>query len=417
LGALWQTAYDARTIDEFLKKESRITLRVVSIPRQAKGKNSFTAGVKTIDDYPVEARLKVADHTKDLSYLNLYQLKGRITKRCYRGYWFYSLAVKKDADIKELPLGFWGKLAKNSSVYLLKLFRENCSQPTGRFLSAVFLGRKELLGEERESFSNAGVSHLLAISGLHLGLTSLILFFVLRFFNVKFRASLVISLVFLYFYTFLTGAGSSTLRAAVMYSVFALGFLFRRKTNLLNSLGLAGLVVLILNPHALFTIGFQLSFVSVFAIILGFKIFSPALVRIAAWNYFLQILLCSFYVSLFLTPLVSYYFGKIHILSIFYNLILIPLFTFILAVNFLMIIFSPFNFPAQSLGAVLSLVTAFFIRLVEFLGSVKFSFVSYTFSPAGILVYYLCLTGALIFWGRFSNLRARRKIENRSLSH
>lgn len=402
LGALWHSSHSKLAIDKFIKKESRIILKVISLPKEGVSRNTLTAQVRKINSYPINLKVRVSDYTQSMDYLSYYQLKGKLVKRKYHGYSYYSLSIKNDANPQEVPLGVWARFAKKSSNYILNVFRQNCSNQGYRFLSGVFLGRKELLGQERETFSNAGVSHLLAISGLHIGLTSLILFFVLRFLNVRFRASLIISLVLLYFYTFLTGASSSTLRAVTMYSVFAFGFLFKRKINGLNSLALAGFIALFLDSSSLFAIGFQLSFISVFAIILSFKIFDIKPVKIAGLHYLKQIFFCSLFVTLFLTPLVSYYFGKIYILSIFYNVILIPFFTFILGINFLLLILSPLRILAQSLGEVLSLLILGFIELVQFLGSIKFSFILYGFSLKGIAIYYLAL-GAIFAYFPFKN--------------
>ena len=397
LGALWHSSHFEQAIDKFIKKKGTIALKVISLPKEGATRNTLTAQIRKINSHSLKLKVRISDYTRSMSYLNYYQLEGKLVKRRYRGYSYCSLNIKKDTNIKKLPLGFWAQFTRKSANYILNVFKENCSDRGYRFLSGVFLGRKELLGEEREMFSNAGVSHLLAISGLHLGLTSLILFFVLRFFNIKFRVSLFISLIFLYFYTFLTGASSSTLRAVTMYSVFAFGFLFKRKTNVLNSLALAGFIALFLDSSSLFAIGFQLSFIAVLSIILGFKVFKVKPVKIALLHYLKQIFFCSLFVTVFLTPVVSYYFGKIYILSIFYNVILIPFFTFILAVNFLLIVFSPFGFIAQSLGEVLSLSISFFIKLVQALGSIKFSFIPYTFSSRGMAIYYFFLGGILTF--------------------
>ena len=402
LGALGQSSNSKQAIDKFIKKESTITLKVISLPKQGATRNTLTAEVRKINSHPLKLRVKVSDYTQRMDYLSCYQLEGKLVKRRYQGYSYYSLNIKKDISLQELSLGAWAQFTRKSSNYILNVLKENCSDRGYRFLSGVFLGRKELLGEEREIFSNAGVSHLLAISGLHLGLTSLILFFVLKFFNLRFRASLIISLVFLYFYTFLTGASSSTLRAVTMYSVFAFGFLFKRKTNVLNSLALAGFIALFLDSSSLFAIGFQLSFISVFAIILSFKVFNVKPVKIVALHYLKQIFFCSFFVTLFLTPLVSYYFGKIYILSIFYNVVLIPFFTFILVINFLLLSLSPFRFLAQSLGEVLSLFISGFINLVQAFGSIKFSFISYDFSLKSIAIYYLIL-GVIFTYFAFKN--------------
>jgi len=330
--------------------------------------------------------------------LNTYKFKAKLAKRKYKGRSFYSLWVKSGTPVKELPLGFFDSVAKKTSNYILGVFRKYCWPQSYRFLGSVFLGRRELLSGEKEAFSNAGVSHLLAISGLHIGLTCLILFFVLRFFNIRFRASLIISLVFLYFYTFLTGASFSTLRAAIMYSVFAFSFLLKRKTHLLNSLALAGFIIVLVEAEAIFNIGFQLSLTSVLGIILGFKIFKIRTLKNPALNYIKQMFFCSLFVTLFITPLISYYFGKLYIFSIFYNVVLIPFFTFILGVNFLLLIFSPITFIGQSLGVLLSLFIRHFIRLISFFGEFRFSYLEFSFGLENVYIYYAFLTGILLIF-------------------
>lgn len=397
LGGLWHSSNRAESVDELLSREQAITLKVISLPKRGVSRNTLTAEISRIGLLRSKLKVKVADYTRSLNYLSSYRLKGKVSERHYYGHKYYSLIIKQDADLQGLPLGLWARFCQKTANYILGVLEENCSDQGYRFLSGVFLGRKELLAGEKKLFADAGVSHLLAISGLHLGLTSLILFFLLRFFNFRFRASLIVSLVFLSFYTFLTGAGYPTLRALIMYSVFCFSFLFKRKSNGLNSLALSGFIILFLDPSSLFTIGFQLSFVSVFAIIVSFRAFKAESVRAATAHYLKQIFFCSLFVTLFLTPLISYYFGKIYILSIFYNIILIPFFTFILGVNFILIVLSPVNFIAQSLGAILSLITAVFIRIVEFFGSIGLSSIDYTFSPMNIITYYLFLVGFLAF--------------------
>jgi len=396
LGALWVVPSSEYKLDDFLHKESQFSLGVVSLPQKYTARNTFYAKVKKAGNIPFNQKIKVMDYTRNMEYLGLYQVQGKLSRREYKGSNFYTLWVKKNAHLKQLPAPLSCKLAKVTTSYLLGVFKNNLGEQSYRFLASVFLGRRELLGEEKEILTRVGGAHLLAISGLHIGLTSLILFFILRFFNIRFKARLIISLIFLCFYTFLTGGSPSTLRAAIMYSIFCFSFFLQRKTNLFNSLALAGFIALMIDSSILFNVGFQLSFTSVFAIILGFKIFSIKPAHNSALNYFKYIIFCSFFVTLFILPLVSYYFGKIYILSILYNLVLIPFFTAILAVNFLLIIFSPLGFIAQSLGVLVSLLVSFFIDTARILGSISFSSLAYTFSRWEIFIYYLFLGTVLL---------------------
>jgi competence protein ComEC len=380
-----------------LHKENSFVIKVISFPQKRELYNTVLAEAKVLNNIPVKMKIKVRDYTRKMRYLHSYKGRGKLNTWRYGRRRFYHLWVKSTSNVEELPMNFFDKLIFKATNYFLSVFKNNLNEGGYRFLSSVFLGRREFLGEEKRIFQKAGVSHLLAISGLHIGITSLILFFILKFFNLKFRLCLFISIIFLYLYTFITGASSSTLRAAIMYSVFALGFFLKRRVSLMNSLGIAGLISLMINPAALFEVGFQLSFLSVFSIIAGFNIFHFRSLTNPFLNYLKHIFFASIFVTVTITPLVSYYFGKIYIFSIFYNVILIPFFSFILLINFIFLIFSPFQLIASCLGAGLSFLINTFISFTSILGSFKLSFFSYTFPLYSIFIYYLLLCSFFIF--------------------
>ncbi|MFH1504015.1 MAG: ComEC/Rec2 family competence protein [Candidatus Omnitrophota bacterium] len=419
IGACLISSFNLSRVEEFLDKRNDICLQVISLPKESSLANSFTARVQKVNSLPLKIKVRVRDYSKSMEYLKSYQFRGKLIKKDYQQRSFYPvrgplrgirprriasngvyyLWAKAKEPIVELPRGIGSSFTRNTALYIFNVFKKNCSVQGYKFLSSVFLGRRELLGEEKKYFSDTGTSHFLAISGLHLGLTSLILFFILRFFGLKFEVRLIISLIFLWFYTLLTGISPSTLRAAIMYSVFVLGFFAKRKAHLLNSLGLAGIIALMIDPSVLFSVGFQLSFTACFAIILGLKIFNIRPAKNMVLNYLKQILSCSIFIGVFSTPLVSYYFGKVYILSPLYNIILIPLFTFILIINFILIIFSPFTFAALGIGEILSAVISYFIALTRSLSHINFSFITYTFEAWAVFVYYFALS-IIIFLSR-----------------
>lgn len=409
LGALWVIPSVKQDINSFLYKEAEFQFKVVSLPQEGVSRNIFYARIKKANDIPFNKKIKIMDYTRDMEYLFSYQVQGKISKRNYRGKDFYTLWVKKDTEIKKLPIPFWDSFARRTTDYLLGVFHNNLSEQGYRFLASVFLGRREVLGEEKQIFTNAGAAHLLALSGLHLGLISLIVFFILRLFYLPFKKCLVVSVLFLLFYTFLTGMAWSTLRAALMYSFFVVGFFLRRRVNLLNSWGLAGLCTLIINPLALFEVGFQLSYLAVFAIIIWFKMFPIKVFANQFLNYDQGLFICSFCVTLFLTPLISYYFGRIYLLSLFYNLVLIPVFALVLIIGFLLVIFSTLGFVAHSIGSILSLGIAGFVFISRVLSSFRFSYLEYQFSSCMVGAYYLLLAVSLTaIWQHLESKQMKR---------
>lgn len=392
LGALWQISAVYPKIDKFLNQENTCVIKITSLPQvKALGSIEF-ADLKEINNMPFQQRVRVFDYTKSMEYLNTYRVSANLTKRQYSNNDFYSLRVKSSPGPKRLPLSLWDNWTKKITYFLLAVFKKNINDVGYRFLASVFLGRRELLSKvEAEIFKDAGISHLLAISGSNIALTAAVLFFILQLFNVSFRPRLLISLIFLFVYTVITGASPPILRAMVMYSVFASGYFLKRKIIAFNSLGIAGLVCLMINPSWLFDVGFQLSFFSIFALTTGFIVFPVKSSRLALLTHIKYLFFSSLFVSLFITPLVSYYFGRVYILTVFYNVILIPFFTLILMINFLLIVFSPLPSMAQYVGALLSLLIPLFYSLSQWLGSIKFSFIIFSFPQYLIYVYYIIL--------------------------
>ncbi|MBU0694355.1 MAG: ComEC/Rec2 family competence protein [Candidatus Omnitrophica bacterium] len=393
LGGLWviPQAKRSQAIDTYVGREGVWPLKTISLPLKKSTGNTFYAVI-----LPFNKKVYVRDYTRSLEYLYSYKVTGKFSRRNYQDRDFYTFWVKKGAVIRRLPSPFWDRYARKTINYLLGVFKNNLKPQGYRFLASVLLGRREVLEDEKQILTNAGVAHLLALSGLHLGFISLMLFFTLRLFYLPFRKCLIISVLFLLVYTFLTGMAQSTLRAALMCSFFSAGFFAKRRVNLLNSLGLAGLCALIMNPLALFEVGFQLSYLAVFALIVWFKMFPIKAFANRLLGYVWGLFSCSFCVTLFLTPLISYYFGRIYLLSVFYNLVLIPFFTLLLTIGFLLIIFSALGFIAQSIGAILSLGISWFISLTEALGSFRLSYFEYRFSFYMVWVYYLGLIIGLI---------------------
>lgn len=407
LGGLWIKSSSLK-IDYFLNKENQFLLEVISLPQKGVLNNIFFAKVKKINGFPVNLKVKVYDYTKQMRYLEIYKVKGKLTEKRYKNKKFYFLWIKSNTEKEKLPSSFLRQIIKKVNEYILNLFKNKLNQQSWRFLSSVFLGRRELLKGEKKVFVKIGIAHLLAISGLHIGIASFFVFFIFRFFRLKYRVCLILSLIFLYFYAFLVGMSFSTLRAVLMYSIFSLGFLLKRKTSLFNSLGLAGLITLLIEPTSIFNLGFQLSYFCVFFIILGFKIFPFKGITFYGLNYLRNIFFASIFATLGVTPLISYHFGKIYLFSIFYNVFLVPLFAFILMVNFVLIIFSPFEFFTLYLGEILNFLIGVFVKLAQFLGSLKFSSLSYRFSFTNIIFYFISLFFFLCFLKRLTAIKESR---------
>jgi len=217
-------------------------------------------------------------------------------------------------------------------------------------LKALIVGDREAISPElRTSFNRVGAGHLLAISGLHIGIiaTASFLFFKWILSHIRFfllnawtkKGAVLLSIVPVLVYGLLSGMSPSTQRAVIMVIVFLTAFLFEREHDLINTLAIAAMIILIVYPPSLFSISFQLSFAAVLAIIYGLsRIPTPwpsgqNITRKQKWSkaaiklyYFFM---TSFFAIIGTLPLVMYYFNQVSLVGLPANIIFIPLIGFV----------------------------------------------------------------------------------------
>ena len=157
---------------------------------------------------------------------------------------------------------------------LVDILENNLPKSQIGLAKALFLGDKSSLATETtNSFSAAGAMHLLAISGLHIGLMILVLMYVFRLFSRlinRYQATCII-ILFIWFYAYLIGFPPSVVRSVFMFSLISLGAISSAQNNQMNLLCFSAAILLLLNPWHLFDIGFQLSYLAMFGILLTYR--------------------------------------------------------------------------------------------------------------------------------------------------
>ena len=182
-------------------------------------------------------------------------------------------------------------------------------------LKAILLGDDDTLDPElKASYSSAGVSHILCVSGMHVGVIFMIINFLLKpldMFRASRIAKTILVMLVIWLYAHITGLAPSVTRSATMFSFVALGQLLHRNTNVFHSLFASAFILLIINPLLLFEVGFQLSYLAVSGIVL----FQPKLAAIyhcktKVGNYFWELLTVSVAAQLGTSPISIYYFAQ-----------------------------------------------------------------------------------------------------------
>lgn len=208
------------------------------------------------------------------------------------------------------------------------------SEPSALCRALCIADKTELSASVKKDFSRAGASHILAVSGMHVGIIFTAISTLLSLIS-KGRSfqlfSGIFSIFFLWFYAFICGLQPSIVRACTMFSVPIIGKLLKRDASSLNSLLFTAFCMLIYDHTYLFNLGFQLSFLAVAGILLfQEKIFNilPLQNKILIWIWSLTSV--SIAAQITTLPLTIYYFHSIPILSLITNLFVVPLATLLI---------------------------------------------------------------------------------------
>lgn len=196
-------------------------------------------------------------------------------------------------------------------------------------VAAMALGDKsQLTTELRDAYAISGASHILALSGLHLGIIYTLLSLLLSRRRWQMVSQIVI-IVSIWLFVFLVGLSASVVRSAVMVSIYALLSLGHRDKLSVNTLAFAAIVMLLFNPMALFDVGFQLSFMAVLAILLFYPLLEslwsqPFLLdhRLFRWLWTMLSVSCAAQIGV--APLIAYYFGRFSCYFLLANLVVVP---------------------------------------------------------------------------------------------
>lgn len=192
-------------------------------------------------------------------------------------------------------------------------------------MSALTIGhRGDMSREVKQEYRRAGASHLLAISGLHVGIVVTILNLMFGFVRLWPRGRIVFGVVvvaLIWAYALFTGMSASVMRASIMFSLFQIGVMSSRSSSPTSILAAAALVILIIDPQYLFDIGFQLSFMAMVGITTLYRPIKSLLrIKNRALESLWGVTVVSFAAQIAVLPLVVYYFGQIPLLGLVVNI-------------------------------------------------------------------------------------------------
>lgn len=373
IGWLRGSQYDERRSPGHFAQETEMApfgewrVSVITMPETRGDWVRFVGQVRAVEGSPMTGRILVSLANDSLSQavrygdeLLLWGAPQRVTpplnphQFSYARYLhFQNLHYQKYARAEDwLRVSQGGGYALLRHMYAyrrmsLRAMEERLRTSTYGVAAALVLGDKSQLDDELQTaYADTGAIHVLAVSGLHVGIVALVLNFLLGLvIGRRSRwqwAKVVLVIVGLWAFALITGAAPSVLRASTMFTFLTIGIYNRTPSSIYNNLSISAFLLLVWNPYLLYSVGFQLSYCAV----LGIVYFQPKVYRLwyaphRVLDYVWQLTAVSIGAQLGTLPLSLMYFHQFPLLFFVSGLIVIPLATVILSMGLLLMTLAP----------------------------------------------------------------------------
>ena len=305
-------------------------------------------------------------------------------------------------------------LAENSRNHIIKKLKSHAFNPKElSIIQALLLGQKRDIDKDvYKNYAAAGAIHILAVSGLHVGILYLIISFILRFIEALPKGKplkSILILIILWGFALIAGLSPSVVRAVSMFSFFAIAQSLERPTNSFNTLFLSYFFLLLMKPLWLFHIGFQMSYLAVFFIIwVQPKLYKYYVPKFYVDKLIWSILTVTFSAQLGILPLSIYYFHQFPGLSFITNLVILPFLGIILGGGILIIVLALFN----NLPNVFTTLYNYLIELLNsFISRVahqeQFVIQDIFFSEGKLITSYILIICVILYWKKRTILKLK----------
>lgn len=308
--------------------------------------------------------------------------------------------TEKIGFVNKKPITFF--LFKVKDAFKNKLSRA-LPQPQLSFLNGLVLGEKTGMSLElKDDFVRTGTSHLVALSGFNITIIAQSLAALFLFFGLSRKKVFWLTLVVIFAFVLMVGAGSSIVRAAIM----GLLFLYAKKEGRLygarNAILLAGVLMLWFDPNDLvFDVGFQLSFLATLGLVYLTPIFSKVFSKTPEFFGFKESLISTLAAQIFVLPVLIFYFQSLSLISPLVNILVLPFIPITMLFGFLTASLSfLWTFGGQLFGWLAWIFLTYELGVINFFAGFSFSLIPIKVTiPLIIFLYYLAM-GLFIWWWR-----------------
>ena len=354
----------------------------------------------------------------------------------YMSLGIYGMVYGDSYEVKDDSCDYLRQGLHELRLQIKDVLNEICPKDKADIFSAIMLGDKaEMDDVTKELYSVSGIAHLLAISGLHISFIGMFFYGLLRR-KFGYTLSGCVSLLSVVAFAIMSGMGISTIRAVVMFGVMVLGQMLGRSRDHITTISLAGILLLLWNPFVVFNSGFQMSFAAIIGILIVWpKVFyllglrdkfnareldknatekeKRHLVYIIFKHRTVNAVLFSLNISVFMAPIIAYYYYQLPTYSFLLNLIVVPLMGVVILSGTLGVVG---GFIAKWLGTVLIFPGCWILDLYIFLAKL-ISMLPFSSIVVGkpsvyiIILYYLILFGIIFL---FSHRKKVKELSKKS---
>ena len=276
-------------------------------------------------------------------------------------------------------------------------------------LIGLLIGDTDEIDEEtKEDFRNSNLTHMLAVSGLHVSYVLLAVNYIITKVKIHKKLSKIIVMLLILFFILVTGATPSVLRAGTMTIYLILGGIFYRRISVFSSLNLSLLVIIIMNPYCLFDVGLQLSYAGTIGIVYLYPIIKEKIYNKA------NSILITISANIVIIPIMLYNFNTISLTFFISNLLAGPIIGIIIILGFSIIIISLIFFPiANIFSKILNLLIILFLNTAKACANLPFSKIFIITPTLKFIFLYYCLLVFIIIKERIQiriNIKLRNKV-------
>ncbi len=304
-------------------------------------------------------------------------------------------------SVKKLESGMPSKTLADYALFIrrsmIETINKNLPFEEAALLKAMTAGDRNDFSEDMQTnFKKSGLSHIVAVSGMHVAILLGGVFILFKFLRLNKSLANIICIFLVILYVFITGASPSVVRAGIMATLFLLSYLLSREADALTSLFFAALLMLLLNPITLFNAGFQLSFCATLALLIFCKPIYNKLLFLETYRApksILALLSATITAQIGTLPLVAYHFNGVSLISILSNLVVVPMTSAVLIGGIILtIVGNVSSFLSAPVSGFVYVILKIILISSKFFANMPFAYVV-TKSPSilFIIIYLLML--------------------------